>query len=420
MNSNRNLRYPSPSEQESPDPGVTLFAGDSLSILRTFPAGSIDAVVTDPPYAIRANRQMRAAASREPSSPDSGMEATPSTTACADRSSLGDSHDAGECADCLLDLEIEAFAEAGMLGQQSANWHESATHSRGYADNDPALFQRWCFLWASECLRVLKPGGHMVAFGGTRTWHRLACAVEEAGFEIRDSLAWLYATGFPKSVDVATAVQTVAGTGPAGLRATNAADWAGWGTALKPAHEPVVLARKPLVGTVGRNVAAFGTGGLNIDGCRVRPVPVEPLDAESGDKEARWPSNVFLDAGQGDVLDEQAHPKQVSRFFWVAKPSKTERVRVDGVSHPTVKPVDLMRELVRLVTPPGGIVLDPFAGSGTTVEACVLEGFNCVAIERDKSYLPLIEARLIRANGDEVCSTATSPLTAEPSLLTLF
>jgi len=254
--------------------------------------------------------------------------------------------------------------------------------------------------WASECLRVLKPGGHLLAFGGTRTWHRLACAIEDAGFEIRNSIAWIFGSGMPKGRD-----------------------------SLKPMFEPIVLARKPTVGTVKANVREYGTGGLNIEACRV---------SGPGDQSGRWPPNVALDEHQALSLDGQAKapsnqttgaairknsgggfgggwspmdftyeydsasslPSKLFPVFrwnskakWSGRPSYTSD---DGrqVIHPTTKPLDLMRWLVKLVTPPGGTVLEPFAGSGTTAEACVIEGFRCIAIEREADYLPLIVARL--------------------------
>lgn len=333
--------------------------------------------------------------------------------------------------------------------------------------------------WAEECLRVLKPGGHLLAFGGTRTWHRLAVAVEDAGFEIRDSIAWMYGSGFPKSLDISKAIdkengrkfedrfalgrhirerriahglsasdvnawfgyrdgcqhwerqdrsgarvpnlqdyavledrlglsseylplvarieaervilseRPAYGIGGGGILSGHAAGavakvstpanaaaqkWNGWGTALKPAFEPIVTGRKPLAGTVATNVLEFGTGAFNISASR------------HGD---RWPNNVILDESQAERFAE-------SRYFYTAKPSKTERPVVDGVAHTTVKPLALMRWLVTLVTPPGGTVLEPFAGSGTTVEACILEGFHCIAIEREAEYIPLIQARIDR------------------------
>jgi hypothetical protein len=376
--------------------------------------------------------------------------------------------------------------------------------------------------WAAECLRVLRPGGYLLAFGGTRTFHRLACAVEDAGFEIRDSIAWLYGSGFPKSLDVGKAIDKAAGAqrevigvdesvrarkpsvaahavAPGGVYrwgdehytwddlpdagkayvtgrvasageitapATPAArEWAGWGTALKPAFEPVVVARKPLVGSVAGNVQEWGCGALNIDATRVNPGSpvaggggwaahkvdetegwdrpyVNGVGKTEGHSAGRWPANVVLDGSQADVLDQQSGPLATqdhtkltntssatgslgfstgraarypdvvgtgaSRFFptfrYQAKAPTSERptyTTTDGrkVAHPTVKPLGLMRWLVRLVTPPSGTVLDPFAGSGATVEACLIEGFDCIAIERDPESLPLIQIRIDRQAG---------------------
>ena len=311
----------------------------------------------------------------------------------------------------------------------------------------------------------------MLAFGGSRTWHRLAAAVEDAGFEIRDSIAWLYGSGFPKSLDVSKAIdkgeghwrgkagEVQSGNGsmggpnyartPKGDPVTAAAAaWEGWGTALKPAFEPVVVARKPLAGTVAANVLAHGTGALNIDACRV---PGERVTTSNGSRNAiygdlsgnageswesnpggRWPTNVVLDESQAAELDEQTgvltsgkmrpthttaarsmfgqnaeggfatmgYHGGASRFFptfrYEAKAPTAERPRAGETMHPTVKPLDLMRWLVRLVPPPGGVVLEPFAGSGTTAEACVVEGFRCIAIEREADYLPLITQRLTK------------------------
>ena len=354
--------------------------------------------------------------------------------------------------------------------------------------------------WAEACYRVLKPGGHIAAFGGTRTWHRLAVAIEDAGFEMRDSLAWLYGSGFPKSHDVGKAIDKAAGAErevigtrikhggatptpghhgndgptkdewrdsrpteayeiPVTAPATpEAAQWDGWGTALKPGHEPVVLARKPLAEkTVARNVLAHGTGAINVDGCRIgTTVETWPKSRMYGGKSSvsftssaetisaqstgsapsgRWPANVLLDhhaaawvdeqsgvqkdgvavrrngggwqIGNGLIYSESKNPGPApdigyggsggaSRFFYTAKASKKERPNVDGVQHPTVKPLAIMRWLIRLVTPPGGTVLDPFAGSGTTIEAALIEGFNPVGIEMEADYLPLIQHRIDR------------------------
>lgn len=264
-----------------------------------------------------------------------------------------------------------------------------------------------------ECLRVLAPGGHLISFGGTRTWHRLAVAIEDAGFEVRDSIAWLHGSGMPKSMNVAKAIEAYQTTGKSNsrsLRATEQAgdgssyrlvgtnngilgkrriydrkeyapgtdearSWQGWGTALRPAFEPIVVARKVLEGTVAENVLQYSVGALNIDATRAGA-------------DGKWPPNVAV--GNADVDS----PVQYPTFTFYSKAGKTERPLVDGVKHPTVKPVDLMRWLVRLVTPPGGTVLEPFAGSGTTVDACVRERRKCIAIEREAEYLPLIVSRL--------------------------
>jgi DNA modification methylase len=316
-----------------------------------------------------------------------------------------------------------------------------------------------------EVSRVLKPGSYLLAFGGTRTFHRLACALEDAGFEVRDCLSWLYGSGFPKSLNIG----------------------GGWGTALKPGWEPIVMARKALRGTVAANVQRFGTGAINVDGCRIEPdasslrvrhnagnsgrIPgwaTGKRESDSGGSPlGRWPANVVLDEDAAALLDEQTGQLSVtgfrseesrarwtdgvsplpgsgqtnaklteypgetghaSRFFYVAKPSREERDlgcdglpmrsggdlcdRTDGSAglnnpragagrssggrntHPTVKPLALMRWLVRLVTPPGGIVLDPFTGSGTTGMACAAENVRFIGIEREAEYVAIAERRI--------------------------
>jgi hypothetical protein len=267
----------------------------------------------------------------------------------------------------------------------------------------PEAFQEFSRQWAVEVFRVLKPGGHLLAFGGTRTYHRLASGVEDAGFEIRDSITWLYGSGFPKSMDVSKAIDKATG---------EAARWDGWGTALKPASEPIVVARKPFKGTVAANVLEHGTGALNIDGCRVGTSENLVRPAISRDDNdvygaglgagvqrnptGRFPPNVLLGHDFDCCAEQPAWSKFFPAFRYQAKASTAERPQVDGTAHPTVKPLDLMRWLTRLVTPPGGTVLDPFAGSGTTAEACLVERFSVVAIEREESYLPLIHSRIDR------------------------
>jgi site-specific DNA-methyltransferase (adenine-specific) len=435
--------------------GARVFAGDCREVLKGLPDNSVDSVVTDPPY------------------------------------------------------------ELGFMGKK---WDSS-----GIA-YDVTVWQ--------ECLRVLKPGGHLLAFGGSRTWHRLAVAIEDAGFEIRDNIAWIYGSGFPKSLDVSKAIDKKAGverevvgvrddfkakkaaeskrgvdngrnynerhdpgrggyTNPSAVgeitapATSEAKTWEGWGTALKPAFEPVVVGRKPFGKgvTVAENVLAWGVGGLNIDGSRISaPDGVPTFDHKGQDSvgiygnglhgskatgerdfvTGRWPANVIFDEVTAGLLDEQSGVQKdgvavkrnaipgsmkantvynggwgnltedvtfggsggASRFFYVAKASKrdrnegleeleaqrhADRVVDDGPGgenprnrtntakqnfHPTVKPTQLMRYLIKLITPPGGTVLDPFTGSGSTGKAALLDGFQFVGVELTEEYLPIIEGRL--------------------------
>jgi site-specific DNA-methyltransferase (adenine-specific) len=427
---------------------AVVYHGSNLDVLPTLPDNSVDAIVTDPPY------------------------------------------------------------ELGFMGK---SWDSSGI---AYSVE----------LW-QECLRVLKPGGHLLAFGGSRTWHRIAVAIEDAGFDVRDSIAWLYGSGFPKSLDISKAIDKAAGaerevigskklggnaaqswedksgklyaadTSSIGVAAINvkitapatdeAKQWAGWGTALKPAFEPIVVARKPLPkgSTVAANVLEWGVGGLNIDGSRIgttetwnRPPQskneiygkFEPVSTESN-AQGRWPANIILDDFTAGLLDQQSGISKstpfetdgikrvsgsrsggglasggsshtdsggASRFFYVAKASKKDRNEgleniegqeigakgnglartcatcgatvLDGCQcpdrtyvnptrqnfHPTVKPTALMEYLVKLVTPPGGVVLDPFTGSGSTGKAALLNGFKFIGIELTAEYLPIIKGRL--------------------------
>jgi DNA modification methylase len=407
------------------DGKITLHSGDCLDVVKAMPENSIDAVVTDPPYGIK------------------------------------------------------------FMGRE---WD----HSANIAFHPE--------LWAGV-LRVLKPGGHMVAFSGTRTYHRMVCAIEDAGFEIRDQLAWVYGSGFPKSHDVSKGIDRAAGanrteritpkaghenfvgrdnvrslresgvhSGEGGFSrpwmhdplkvedahwqfapATYAArQWQGYGTALKPSWEPICLVRKPLSeSTVAANVLRWGTGALNIDGCRIGiaeqersvidarsgagfgTIQCEHAGREKGEKfkshsAGRWPANLCHD-GSPEVLagfpettsgNLQTHhrlaesengsmsgknyarsPRQdmggdsgsAARFFYTAKADGDDRL---GSRHPTVKPVDLMQWLVRLICPKGATVLDPFSGTGTTGAASFIEGRRCVLIEREAEYLADIEKRI--------------------------
>ena len=434
---------------------MTVMVGDCRETLQTLADNSVDSIVTDPPY------------------------------------------------------------EIGFMGK---GWDGS-----GVA-NDPTL-------WA-ECYRVLKPGGHVLAFGAARTYHRMACAIEDAGFEIRDSLHWVYGSGFPKSHNVSKGIDKAAGTlkvigkGTAGKTAlgqssawnkTNnphefdltepgsddAKRWEGWGTALKPAHEPIVMARKPFAGTVASNVLEHGTGAINIDGARIgetvetwpasrsyaphqkQPGHIGETQTTGPTPSGRWPANVILthstecdsECAQdcpAREIDQQSGNRPgassnsapatdkgftrgakglakengyndnggASRFYaqpewapgdylasvYTPKAGKRERnAGLDGMPytfsptmgngiggkehdpetatpkqnhHPTVKPVALMRYLIRLVTPPGGLVLDPFLGSGTTAVAAILEGFEWIGCELTADYLPIIEGRTTNAKRD--------------------
>lgn len=340
-----------PSSPPAPADGATgptvtwsVRAGDSLEVLPTLPAASVDAIVCDPPYGI----------------------------------------------------DFQGQACDGRSIRRAANEQAGRRLSAGEA------FEAWATAWALESARVLKPGGHLAAFGAPRTFHRLVSGLEDAGLEIRDVLLWLYGTGMPKS-------RRLPG---------------GQATALKPAYEPILLARKPPLGSIGRNLHTYGAGALNIDACRV---------------EGRWPANVVLshapgcrdgccyetecpvalvDTAAGDARVASAARRPVSRLFYSPKASRRERnagcehlphqhldlfpTAADAAytpptapnAHPTVKPLALMRWVVRLATPPGGTVLDPFCGSGSTGCAAVLEGRSFLGIELNPAYAAIARARI--------------------------
>lgn len=478
------------------DGAVTVLGGDCITVMRELDAASVDAIVTDPPYGLEFM----------------GQDWDRPWAAGGDTRQPGDATFHPSDADTPFG-RVRHGAAASYGGDPAASM-------RAYG--------AWCTDWATECLRVLKPGGYLLAFGGSRTWHRLAVAIEDAGFELRDSIAWLYGSGFPKSLDVAKAIDKATGfegtygapkseahagwiargamrgeDGQDGWQRPWMADeqavenaarvyepgspeakkWAGWGTALKPAFEPIIVGRKALRTTVAANVLAYGTGALNIDATRTPMTAADRAEAEAKNRHAdfgsgarentvynahdiarsdqgnwtgsagRWPANVILSHGQGcelrghrvvitnghspaargaggvstsghagqEGLIESSIPRELvedwvcqpdcpvglldteARFFptfrYQAKAPGHERpgtTDVDGVrvNHPTVKPLDLMRWLVRLACQPGGLVLDPFAGSGTTGEACVAENMRAVLIERHEPYWPLIVQRL--------------------------
>jgi site-specific DNA-methyltransferase (adenine-specific) len=355
------------------DGKVTLHRGDCLEVLPTLEANSIDSCVTDPPYHL---------------------------TSIVKRFGKENSAPAQFGTDGAY-----ARASKGFMGKQ---W-----------DGGDIAFRPE--LWA-EVFRVLKPGAHLLAFSSTRTYHRMACAIEDAGFEIRDQIGWCYGSGFPKSHNIGN----------------------GWGSALKPAWEPIVLARKPLSeSSIAANVLKHGTGGINVDGCRVETTEnrarnnaartngtsyIVQREAKFIDPggDGRWPANLIHD-GSEEVLagfpettsglykawstpkgvrqvygqdakggyqtkqDTYGDSGSAARFFYTAKADANDRI---GSNHPTIKPIDLIQYLVRLVTPRGGLVLDPFSGSGTTGEAAFYEGMAAILIEREEEYQADIVKRM--------------------------
>jgi len=427
-----------------------LHLGKSQEVLADYPDNYFDSVVTDPPY--------------------------------------------------HLTSIVKRFGKQGSSPAQFGTDGAYARASRGFMgkewDGGDIAFRPE--FWA-EVFRVLKPGGHLLAFSGSRTYHRMAVGIEDAGFEIRDQIMWLYGSGFPKSHDVSKAIDKAAGaerevTGQyeghvfaewdtnygnerddeakvrRDIPATDAArQWQGWGSALKPAHEPICMARKPLAGTIAENVLEWGTGAVNVDGCRVAftgeadkegwkfgAAGKENKSEESwkntskviiqNDAAGRWPANLIHD-GSPEIVT--GFPSELggsaARFFYCPKASKEDRddglyeitgaqanygiskicgiCGICGISqrhaykpenigkcghewkdppkkntHPTVKPTDLMRYLCRLVTPPGGVVLDPFMGSGSTGKGAMLEGFRFVGIDMTPEYLEIARARIQHAH----------------------
>jgi len=379
-----------------------LINADCFEALKDLADNSIEAVVTDPPYGLGA--------------------CTPAQVA--------------ECLQAWSSGKTWKPKGSGFMGKAWDAWVPP-----------PELWR--------EVFRVLKPGGHALVFAGSRTQDLMGMSLRLAGFEMRDVIQWLYGSGFPKGHDISKAIdkaygatreiigykQSGLGTGDAfGIlqngtngQANNnvpvtspstpqAKQWEGWNTALKPAYEPALLVRKPLSGTVAQNTLDHGCGGLNVDGCRVETD--EQLGRACGGwlkgdyvggqtprwnslgttKEGgRWPSNIILDEQASEQLEQQAG---TSRFFYTAKPSASERhagIRSEGERanvHPTVKPIDLMRYLIRLITPPHGTVLDPFMGSGSTGCAAALEGVSFIGIEREPEYFAIAQQRVAYWSGD--------------------
>ncbi len=326
---------------------MKLICGDSIEELKKLDPCSVDAVVCDPPYGLG--------------------QTTPAQVS--------------ECLTAWARGEVWRPRGSGFMGKEWDAWVPP-----------PQLWK--------EVFRVLKQGGHLIAFAGSRTQDLMSISLRLAGFEVRDCIQWLYGSGFPKSHNIGKAVDKL-----------EAKQWEGWGTALKPAYEPAILCRKPLEGTVAQNVLKHGVGGINIDGCRIETdEKLGRAKAGWGNKTlgadnysnfnsigitiegGRWPSNV--------ILDEEVEGGEWKRFFYCAKASRQEREQgLEGGEqraniHPTVKPIDLMRYLCRLITPPQGVVLDPFMGSGSTGIGAGLEGFDFVGIEREQEYFEIAKARI--------------------------
>lgn len=436
-----------------------LVLGDCIEKMKEMDENSIDCIVTDPPYHL---------------------------TSITERFGKENSKEAKYGTDGLFQRQSKGF--------MNQTW-----------DGGDIAFRT--DVW-KECLRVLKPGGYLLCFGAPRTYHRMACAIEDAGFEVRDCLMWLFGSGFPKSHNVGLgidkhfghsnrgkAIPTASTYQASDIEQTNkltgnkveeyigktdlGKKYSGYGTALKPAYEPIMMCRKPLVGTVAKNVLEYGTGALNIDACRVEcndkskfPVGEYTTDTTVGkirnnnrtedtNKNGRFPANILHD-GSDEAVSLFPHTKSgkmtsehnrhtdgspngiygkfdvnhplsetygdsgsAARFFYCAKANKKDRNEgcetleekqyssdgrekeienayqrnnsVSNNNHPTVKPNDLMRYLVRLVCPEGGIVLDPFNGSGSTGKAAILEGFNYIGIEMNQEYITISECRLKHA-----------------------
>jgi len=438
---------------------IDLRLGDCLEVLKTLPDNSVDSVITDPPY--------------------------------------------------HLTSIVKRFGKDGSAPAQFGTDGAYARASKGFMgkewDGGDIAFRTE--VW-EECLRVLKPGGHLISFSHSRTYHRMAVAVEDAGFEIRDQILWLYGSGFPKSHNIGKSIDKIEGNerevvgtsngkGYSSIQEKNLehdnrpyvdglpylkadrtltkgnSEWEGWGTALKPAHEPMVLARKPLSEkSIAENVLKHGTGGINIDGSRIEYVSdydkkhQEDIRKGTGtffggegesrceqiDMNGRFPANIIFDEEAGQLLDEQSGISKsgknklekgtggiwnkgtnlpigpeygdkggASRFFYCAKASKKDRnegldnepnktknrVNSGGLendprwapiqvknNHPTVKPTDLMRYLINLITPPNGVVLDPFMGSGSTGKAAIRCGVSFIGIEKEQEYMDIAKARI--------------------------
>ena len=474
-----------------------ILTGDCLEILPTLEADSVDAIVTDPPYGIGFM----------------GREWDTFSPAAVAKNDVRFNHTEAKHTDDHDNPNIRGRSR--FATGPSIEYDYSASANR--------KFQTWTMVWASSALRVLKPGGCLLVCMSPRTAHRVISGIEDAGFEVRDQVLWIYGQGMPKSVDVGRSIDMDLCQEPGRhwmrkipkedkrlqgdhvcAETDSGRQWAGWGTGLKPCYEPVVMARKPMAGTNARNVQEYGVGGINVDACRIdtakgdghwsgddgsdaTSIPGYEGGFTKGGKRndsGRWPPNVVMDEDAAAMVDEQsgeltsgANPTRrgsdksrvsysafqgqeectparghdsggASRFFYCPKTSRSEREagceslpikssgeltggRQEGSEglksgragagrsssgrhnhHPTVKPIEVMRWLVRLVTPPGGTVLDPFFGSGTTGIACELEDFSYIGIEKEAEYVPIAEARIEHVRKQKRAFEAGGPLFA--------
>ena len=467
---------------------IDLRLGDCIEILRTLPDNSVDSIVTDPPYGLEfmgkewdTFKTGRIAKYKEGG--DLDLEQMNSRKGKGGAGPSYTKRAASKCRKC----NKQRWSGSPCKCEEPDFEIDNSTQY---------TFQGFTESWARECYRVLKPGGHLLAFGGSRMYHRLASGIEDAGFEVRDQIMWVYGSGFPKSHNIGKAIDKLQGNerevlgtkadfsldgakrNPNNHREIGEAakeisheygykqgweapvtkgnsEWEGWGTALKPAHEPICMARKPLSEkSIAENVLKHRTGGINIDDCRIEfedtpnaatnpkfrkennyKMP-EPGQESKGavsftsskneyDTTGRFPANIIFDEEAGKLLDEQSgvsksgfNPKApkkqygggvfgggetnentgytdkggASRFFYCPKVSKKERG--DNNIHPTVKPIKLMEYLITLVTPKGGVVLEPFMGSGSTGIAAKNLGMSFIGIEKEQEYFDIAKQRI--------------------------
>lgn len=350
----------------------TIIQGDCLEVMKKIPDNSIDTIITDPPY---------------------GLEFF------------------GKDWDKFKNGKNIAGGNTGKGTPYARN--RPAPSFYQLTNEDKLTFQMFNYEWAKEALRIAKPGATFLCFGGVRTYHRLTCAIEDAGWIIKDCLMWLYCSGFPKGTDIAKQLEK-----KLGQKTLEAKQWEGWKSGLKPAYEPIVMAMKPNDGTYAENALKWGVSGLNIDGGRIPQF--ESMDDSAG--KGRFPTNIILDE---DVAQELG---RISRFFYVVKAGRAERnmgcedledkpagqslndskytrERMGNTpankrkpiknNHPTVKPVRLLEYLCTLTkTPTGGIILDPFVGSGTTCMAAKKVGRDFIGIEKEEEYCVIARARI--------------------------